>query len=602
MKKHTGLMTLSLMLATPALAGGAGAPVKAPAATCRSIAQLVMADPQLSTLATAVQAAGLGATLSGPGSYTVFAPTNAAFAKVPSDQLATLLNDPEMLKSVLLYHVVGEKATAAQIRGVRAGTTVQGADIAIMVNGTRLMVNNATVTKADIQACNGIVHIIDTVLMPPMEAATPAPAPAPVAAPAPAATPAPAAAPAAAPAPAPAPAAPVVIPALPQGVTTAPTPAATAPATEAPVEAPVAEAPAAEAPATETPAADATADTTETVVAANTVYDVLATDDRFSTLRDLLSDAGLTETLTSGEYTIFAPTNEAFDALPEGVLTAIASDPEALKQVLLYHVVQGRVTADAAQAGTLNTAQGTVLSLGSATLGTAVESDNGTVVPIDAVLLPEGFTIPTPAAIPVSTTPAPAPAAAATTTATATVTTTTTTPAAPAATATTVTNPATATAGTSAGGAISGGTLAQAPAAVSVTALLSSDARFSTLRDLLVKAGLADMLASGEYTIFAPTNDAFAKLPQATLDAVNADPAKLRALLQYHVVAGRPSTDALTTQQLTSAEGTALAVTRSAAGLSIGGMASTLDGGTVVVAGNSNVFPIDTVLIPPSLR
>ena len=110
------------------------------------------------------------------------------------------------------------------------------------------------------------------------------------------------------------------------------------------------------------------------------------------------------------------------------------------------------------------------------------------------------------------------------------------------------------------------------------------------------------MLGSGEYTIFAPTNDAFAKLPQATLDAVNADPAKLRALLQYHVVAGRPSTDALTTQQLTSAEGTALAVTRSAAGLSIGGAASTLDGGTAIVAGTSNVFPIDTVLIPPSLR
>ncbi len=595
MKKHTGLMTLSLMLATPALAGGAGAPVKAPVATCRSIAQLVMADPQLSTLATAVQAAGLGATLSGPGSYTVFAPTNAAFAKVPSDQLAGLLNDPEMLKSVLLYHVVGEKATAAQIRGVRAGTTVQGADITIMVNGNRLMVNNATVTKADIQACNGIVHIIDTVLMPPMEAAAPAPAPAPAAA-TPAPAPAPAAAPAAAPAPVAVPATPVVIPALPQGVTTAPTPAATAPATETP--APVVEAPATEAPAAEAPAADAPADTAEAPVTMNTLYDVLAADDRFSTLRDLLSDAGLTETLTDGEYTIFAPTNEAFDALPEGVLTAIASDPEALKQVLQYHVVQGRVTADAAQAGTLNTVQGTALSLGSATLGTAVESDNGLIIPIDAVLLPDGFVIPTPAAIPVSTTPAPA--TAATTTTTTTTATTTTTPAATAST--TVTNPTTATPGTAAGGAISGGTLAQAPAAVSVTALLSSDARFSTLRDLLVKAGLADMLASGEYTIFAPTNDAFAKLPQATLDAVNADPAKLRALLQYHVVAGRPSTDALTTQQLTSAEGTALAVTRSAAGLSIGGMASTLNGGTAVVAGNSNVFPIDTVLIPPSLR
>ncbi|MFC5848289.1 fasciclin domain-containing protein [Deinococcus petrolearius] len=592
MKKHTGLMTLSLMLATPALAGGAGAPTAAPAASCRSIAQLVMADPQLSTLATAVQAAGLGATLSGAGSYTVFAPTNAAFAKVPSDQLAGLLNDPATLRSVLLYHVVGEKATAAQIRTVRAGTTVQGADIAIRLNGTRLMVNNATVTKADIQACNGIVHVIDTVLMPPVEAAAPAPAPAP------------AAAPATAPAPAPAPAAPVVIPALPQGVTTAPTPAATAPAV------PATEVPAAEAPAdtamTDTAAADTTDTTAEAAPAANTVYDVLAGDDRFSTLRDLLSDAGLTETLTDGEYTIFAPTNDAFDALPEGVLTAIASDPEALKQVLQYHVVQGRVTADAAQAGSLNTAQGTALSLGSASVGSALASANGSVVPIDAVLLPDGFTVPNPPAIPESAAPAAAPVTAAPVTAAPAVTTTapaTTSPAAdPAAAASTVTNPATATAGTSAGGAISGGTLAQTPAATSVTVLLGSDARFSTLRDLLVKAGLTDMLASGEYTIFAPTNDAFAKLPQATLDALNADPAKLRALLQYHVVAGRPSTDALISQQLTSAEGTALTVTRSAAGLSIGGASSTLDGGTAIVAGNSNVFPIDTVLIPPSLR
>ena len=85
MKKHTGLLTLSLMLATPALAGGAGAPMAPmPAAACKSIAQIVMTDPNFSTLATAVEAAGLGQTLMG-GQYTVFAPTNAAFAKLPSD-------------------------------------------------------------------------------------------------------------------------------------------------------------------------------------------------------------------------------------------------------------------------------------------------------------------------------------------------------------------------------------------------------------------------------------------------------------------------------------------------------------------------------------
>ncbi|MCD0171642.1 fasciclin domain-containing protein, partial [Deinococcus sp. 23YEL01] len=166
MKKQTSFITLSLMLATPALAGGAGAPAARPAtAACQNIAQIVMADPNFSTLATAVEAAGLGQTLMG-GQYTVFAPTNAAFAKLPSDALAMVLNDPALLRAVLLYHVVPGKVTAKQVMGMSMGKTAQGGSFMVTVSGGKVMIDNATVTKADVMACNGVVHVIDTVLMP----------------------------------------------------------------------------------------------------------------------------------------------------------------------------------------------------------------------------------------------------------------------------------------------------------------------------------------------------------------------------------------------------------------------------------------------------
>uniref|UniRef100_UPI0011AFCE3B fasciclin domain-containing protein n=1 Tax=Deinococcus planocerae TaxID=1737569 RepID=UPI0011AFCE3B len=173
MKKQTSLITLSLLLATPALAGGGGAPAARPAtggAACQPIAQLITNDPQFSTLLTAVQAAGLAETLSS-GQYTVFAPTNAAFAKLPSDTLAAVLNDPEQLRAVLLYHVVPGKVTAQQVRGVRSVRTVQGGTLTVSVSGNAVRINNANVTRADINACNGVVHVIDAVLVPPAAAA-----------------------------------------------------------------------------------------------------------------------------------------------------------------------------------------------------------------------------------------------------------------------------------------------------------------------------------------------------------------------------------------------------------------------------------------------
>ena len=173
MKKQTSLVTLGLMLATPAIAGGGGAPA-APAtpAACKTIAQIVAGDPNFSTLATAVDAAGLTQTLQG-GTFTVFAPTNAAFAKLPSDTLAAALNDPAMLRSLLLYHVVSGKVAAAQVATLSSVKTVQGSSILVTVSGSAVKVDNANVTRTNVAACNGVVHVIDTVLMPAAEADAP---------------------------------------------------------------------------------------------------------------------------------------------------------------------------------------------------------------------------------------------------------------------------------------------------------------------------------------------------------------------------------------------------------------------------------------------
>ncbi|GGR57935.1 hypothetical protein GCM10008959_19550 [Deinococcus seoulensis] len=131
-----------------------------------TIAGIVANDPNFSTLLAAVQAAGLTDTLNGPGPFTVFAPTNAAFAKIPKADLDALLNDPEQLKAVLLYHVVSGKVTAAQVMNMSSATTVNGADVSVSTSGGKVMIDGATVTKANVMASNGVIHVIDTVLMP----------------------------------------------------------------------------------------------------------------------------------------------------------------------------------------------------------------------------------------------------------------------------------------------------------------------------------------------------------------------------------------------------------------------------------------------------
>ena len=117
------------------------------------------------TLVAAVKAADLVDTLKGDGPFTVFAPTDEAFAKIPADTLNALLADKEALRKVLLYHVVAGKVAAADVVKLSSATTAQGSDVMIDAsNGVKI--NDATVIKADVMTGNGIIHAIDTVLMP----------------------------------------------------------------------------------------------------------------------------------------------------------------------------------------------------------------------------------------------------------------------------------------------------------------------------------------------------------------------------------------------------------------------------------------------------
>lgn len=120
---------------------------------------------QFSTLITALKRAGLVETLKGEGPFTVFAPTDEAFARLPQDQLNALLADKERLTRVLTYHVVAGKVTSAEVAMLETADTVEGQALQIESSGG-VRVNNAQVVKADIMASNGVIHVIDSVMMP----------------------------------------------------------------------------------------------------------------------------------------------------------------------------------------------------------------------------------------------------------------------------------------------------------------------------------------------------------------------------------------------------------------------------------------------------
>jgi uncharacterized surface protein with fasciclin (FAS1) repeats len=144
-----------------------GISVRAEAAT-KDIVDTAVAAGSFKTLAAALQAAGLVETLKGKGPFTVFAPTDAAFAKLPAGTLDNLLKPENKAKltAILTYHVVPGEVMAAQASKLTSAKTVNGEALMIHATGGKVMINNATVTTADIVSTNGVIHVIDTVLLP----------------------------------------------------------------------------------------------------------------------------------------------------------------------------------------------------------------------------------------------------------------------------------------------------------------------------------------------------------------------------------------------------------------------------------------------------
>ena len=152
--------------ATPSVSAAASmAPSAAPVG---NIVEVATAAGSFKTLLAAATAAGLVDTLTGPGPFTVFAPTDAAFAALPAGTLDALLKDPAKLKDILLYHVVAGKVTSDQVVKLTSATTVEGKTIKIAVkNGVVYLNDTVKVVTTDIPASNGVIHVIDAVLLPP---------------------------------------------------------------------------------------------------------------------------------------------------------------------------------------------------------------------------------------------------------------------------------------------------------------------------------------------------------------------------------------------------------------------------------------------------
>lgn len=313
------------------------------------------------TLVTALGAAGLVETLQGDGPFTVFAPTDDAFAALPEGTLDALLADPEgVLTDILLYHVIAGEVTAVDAVNSIGGSVemLNGQVTMLNVVENRLLLNDAGFVAMNIQASNGVIHVIDRVLIP----------------------------------------------------TTTSEEAEAAPAEEEMAEEEMSEeaAPAEEEMAEEgdmEEAAPAEAESSDAVM--SDIVDTAVAAGSFNTLVTAVQAAGLTETLKSeGPFTVFAPTDDAFAALPEGTIDALLADPTgALTDVLLYHVVAGKVMAadvvglDGEMVTTVGGGDLTIsvtdngVMVNNATVVTTdIETSNGVIHVIDTVLVPAAAT------------------------------------------------------------------------------------------------------------------------------------------------------------------------------------------------------------------
>lgn len=487
--------------------------VSAQDAPTQNLVEIAAGNEDFSTLVELVSAAGLVDVLADPdASWTVFAPTNDAFALVPASVLEALAADPALLTRVLTYHVVNgavmstdvvgmltENTAAAESMEMEAvGSPTMGSELTFTATAEGdLYVDGAKVTTADIVATNGVIHVIDRVLIPDEIAAA--------------------------------------IPAI-LGVD---------------------------------------ADVSELNIA-----EIASANENFSTLVSLVSAAGLVDVLADPDasWTVFAPTNEAFAAVPQEVLDTLAADPALLTRVLTYHVVEGAVLStdvvEMSEEMMANAASMEMEAVGSPTIGSEltftvlasgdirvddarvlvadIMASNGVIHIIDSVLVPAE----------IAAMLAPEEDAM-------------------------------------------NDEMAAAPTQ-NIVEIAAGNPDFSTLVSLVSAAGLVDVLAdpSASWTVFAPTNEAFARVPQAVLDQLAADPALLTRVLTYHVVEGAVTSDALSNMMVNSMEMESVGSPLKGSELTIAvdNMGVTVDGIRVIAADilatNGVIHVIDGVLLP----
>jgi len=155
-----------IVLAVFTLASCVGTQEREAAAEKPSIAEIAVEDGRFTTLVAALDAADLVDTLSNDGPFTVFAPTDDAFAKLPEGTVESLLNDIPTLQSILLYHVVSGKVMAEDVVAVDSAPTLNGQDVMVKVDMGKVYINDSQVIITDIEASNGVIHVVDTVILP----------------------------------------------------------------------------------------------------------------------------------------------------------------------------------------------------------------------------------------------------------------------------------------------------------------------------------------------------------------------------------------------------------------------------------------------------
>ncbi|MBK7696309.1 MAG: fasciclin domain-containing protein [Saprospiraceae bacterium] len=401
-----------------------------------TVADVIVNSPIHNTLEAAAGAAGLVPTLQGAGPFTIFAPTDDAFAALPPGTVEALLKDPQgALTQILLYHAVGANALSTGLTNGQFIKTINGKSVNVLINKDGVFINNAKVTVADVLADNGVVHVLDAVLLPPA-----------------------------------------------------------------------------------------------------TVADVIVNSPIHNTLEAAAGAAGLVPTLQgAGPFTIFAPTDDAFAALPPGTVEALLKDPQgALTQILLYHAVGANALSSGLTNGqfikTINGKSVNVLInkdgvfINNAKVTVAdVLADNGVVHVVDAVLLPP----------------------------------------------------------------------------VTVADVIVNSPIHNTLEAAAGAAGLVPTLqGAGPFTIFAPTDAAFAALPPGTVEALLKDPqGALTQILLYHAVGANALSTGLTNGQfIKTINGKSVNVLINKDGVFINNAKVTV---ADVIADNGVVHVLDAVLLPP---